>query len=78
MSCWPKAFANVQNNLTAIRERGWYPYTCILLLHYILRATMTEEMIKWEKSSGFFGDLLLKRLHNLEYLELNGKVENQL
>ena len=75
MSCWPKAFANVQNNLTAIRERGWYPYTRILLLHYILRATMTEEMIKWEKNCGLFGKKLITDLHDIHYEERYGDIK---
>ena len=35
---------------------------------------MTEDMIKWERSCGFFGDELLKKLHNVEYILDNGLV----
>lgn len=41
----------------------------------MIRHTMTEEMIQWEKDSGLFGEELLKKLHNVEYTETNGKVE---
>ena len=73
-NCWPPAFANILNNLKAIRERGWYPYTRVLLLKDVLRATMTEEMMASEIESGLFGEKLLKKLHNVYYEELNGIV----
>ena len=31
-SCFHEAFSNVQNNQKAIREQGWFPYNCNLLL----------------------------------------------
>ena len=71
---WPLAFGNVQNNLKAIVERGWYPYNRALLLHPTLRATMTEEMLVWEKKSGLFGPELIKRMHDIEYVHTNGIV----
>ena len=72
--CWPPAFADVANNCNAIVERGWYPFCRNLLLNYLLRATMTQEMLNWEKECGFFGKQLLTKLHNVEYSERNGKV----
>ena len=72
--CWPPAFADVPNNRKAISERGWNPFCRKLLLNWTLRATITEEMLNWEKNCGYFGEKLLERLHNIEYLEKNGKV----
>lgn len=71
---WPPAFANRDNNLKARRERGWYFYSRVLLLDPMIRATMTEEMIHWEKNSGLFGDMLLKSLHSVRYCESKGVV----
>ena len=72
--CWPPAFSDVDNSRKAIVERGWWPYNRVLLQHYMLRATMTEEMLRWEKLSGYFGNNLLNRLHNVEYVEDKCKV----
>ena len=57
-----------------ILDRGWWPYNRNLLLHYLLRATMTEEMFKWEQSCGYFGEKLLAKLHNVAYEDSNGIV----
>ena len=46
----------------------------MLLQHYMIPATMTEEMLTWEKQSGIFGPNLIKKLHTVRYEELNGKV----
>ena len=35
---------------------------------------MTEEMFKWEKSCGYFGEKLLAKLHNVAYEDSNGIV----
>ena len=51
---WPDGFANVKNNKKAIAERGWYPYNRNLLLNPVIRATMTEEMIRKEKEDGLY------------------------
>ena len=32
-SAWSKSFACVENNLKAIRDRGWAPLSCKLLRH---------------------------------------------
>ena len=41
---WKKAFANILNNLKAIRARGWDPYNMVLLLDPSIRASMTEDL----------------------------------
>ena len=38
-------------------------------------ATMTEEMIEWEKGSGLIGGQLKKKLHSVQYDEKNGQVK---
>lgn len=40
---WSGSFANLASNLEAIVERGWSPLNRNLLLHPLLRATMTKE-----------------------------------
>ena len=75
-TCWPKAFANVTNNQKAIRERGWLPYTRNLLFHYLLRATITEDMMEWENTCGLFGEKMLKNLHDIEYVHSPNGVIN--
>ena len=72
---WPPAFTNKVNNLKAIKERGWYQFNRNLLLHYIIRASMTEDMIVWEKNCGLFGDKLLQELHSVKYVEDKGEVK---
>ena len=74
-SCWPPAFADVINNLKAISARGWYPYTRKLLLDWQIRATITEELLEWEKTCGLMGDNLLIKLHDVQYIENELKVE---
>ena len=64
-----KGFMNVENNKKAISDRGWYPYTMNLLLDPILRATMTEEMIQWEISSGLFPSSVTESSRSLFYDE---------
>ena len=39
-----------------------------------VRAAMTEDVLNFEKESGYFGALLIKKLHNVEYLENHAKV----
>ena len=36
---------------------------------------MTQEMLKWEISCGYFGEQLIKQLHNVEYNENEGTVK---
>ena len=74
-SSWPPAFANVQNNRKAILETGWRPYNRNLLLSSVIRASMTEEMLNWEKQCGLFSDDMLARLHNVEMVETNGIIK---
>ena len=64
---WYPAFADRQNNIKAIKARGWYYYCRILLLNPIIRATMTEDMLSWERSCGLFGKEMLKELHDVCY-----------
>ena len=47
--CWHQAYGDKNSNRRAIAERGWYPYNRNLLLHPIIRASMTESMIDDEK-----------------------------
>ena len=61
--------------MKAISSRGWYPYTRKLLLDPQIRATITEELLQWEKDSGLFGDNLLQQLHNVAYTELENGIE---
>ena len=59
---------DVQNNLKAIYERGWNPLTRALLLDNVIRATVTEDMLKWEQERGLFSESQLKKYHsNLHY-----------
>ena len=67
--CWPKAFANVEHNLHAIHERGWNPLSRALLLVDVIRATITEDILKWEKNCGLFSESQIKKYHsNLSYV----------
>ena len=73
--CWPPAFADVENNLKAISKKGWYPYNRMLLLHPIIRATMTEEMIEKEKILDIFPVNRVPSLHMIQYEDSgNGKI----
>ena len=73
-ACWPLAFANVTTNKKAISERGWMPYNRVLLLNELLQATITEEMIVYEKKSNLFGPLLIKKYHKMHYAAIDGNV----
>ena len=64
-----KGFTNVQNNLKVIAFRGWNPFTMALLLDPLIRATMTEEMIEWERSSGLFPAWAIKSKSEMCYSE---------
>ena len=68
------AFCNVGSNLKAISERGWSPYNRMLLLDPLIRANMTEDMMDWERRSGFFSRKQLKTLHNVEMCVSNGTI----
>ena len=74
MKTWPKAFANVENNQKAICDRGYSPFTMALLLNPILRATMTEEMITWERESGLFPSWAIEEKRTVQYVENAGAV----
>ena len=41
----------------------------------MIRATMTEDMIEWEKKSGLFGKQLMNKLHSVYYAEIDGSVK---
>ena len=72
---WPKGFGNVENNQKAIALCGWVPFTYVLLLDPVLRATMTEEMIQWEQESGIFPSHILEASKQMSYVEdSNGRV----
>ena len=71
---WPKAFANVENNLKAISERGYHPFTLALLLDPILRATMTQEMIEWERDSGLFPLWAIEEKSVVQLVENDGVI----
>ena len=66
---WPIGFANITNNLKAIAHRGWGPFNFNLLLHPTIRATMTEEMILWERESGLFPKNVLAEAMDFCYVE---------
>ena len=59
--CWPCAFADVQNNIKAICERGWNPLSRALLFDNTIRAIITQEMLKWETEYGPFSESQLKK-----------------
>ena len=67
---WPEAFGNVQNNLKAIVERGWFPLNRILLYNPIILATMTETMIQAEVKQNIFPshiiNNLLQRIYSID------------
>ena len=52
--CWLPAFGNIESNQRAIAERGWGPFNRNLLLHPVIRASITEEMIENEKKICYF------------------------
>ena len=49
----------------------------VLLLHPLIRASMTEQLIDWEKRSGLFGKKLMNKLHTLKCVERDGTVTLQ-
>jgi hypothetical protein len=49
---WDRSFVNVVTNKLAILERGWFPLNKNLLLHPLLRATMTPNDKDEEKKTG--------------------------
>ena len=50
---------------------GWVPYSYVLLLDLVLWATMTEEMILWERDSGLFPTYITDDIKNMAYVENN-------
>lgn len=71
---WPKAFCDVKANRKAIAERGWFPLNKNLLLNPIIRATMTEGMLKNEIERGIFPLQTRPELHDVEYVVTDWKV----
>ena len=65
--CWSASFGDVDANKRAIAERGWGPYNRNLLLHPVIRASMTELMIKNEKEMCIFPQKRLNHLLDIEY-----------
>jgi hypothetical protein len=51
---WSGSFDNVETNIKAILERGWFPLNRMSLLHPEIRKTMTEKDIEEEEESGLF------------------------
>ena len=49
---YPKAFANVKNNMKVIEERRWYPYIRVLLLYPDIMTTIAEEDLDAELELG--------------------------
>ena len=41
-SAWSKSFANVENNVKAIRDRGWVPLTSTILQYPVILASKRE------------------------------------
>ena len=72
---WPPAFADVKNNLKAILETGWRPFNRHLLLSPLIRASMTEDMMKWEKECGYFSEGMLETLHDVALKEVGGIIK---
>ena len=70
---WRKAFANPVTNKRAISFRGWDPYTMSLLLEPELRATMTQEMIDWERESNMFPSSVIEQHTDMYYVEEDGR-----
>ena len=63
---WKASFADVEGNLAAIAERGWFPLTRNLLLHPRLRFTMTEEDKEVETELGIVSTMIKDILENNE------------
>ena len=73
--CWYLSFGNKTSILKAIAERGWGPYNRVLLLvHSVIRGSMTEEMIEKEKKSNLFPKERLSHLHSIHYEQTNENV----
>ena len=73
---WEGSFCDVMANRRAISERGWGPYNRNLLLHPVIRASMTEDMINNEKNMNIFPHNRLPHLLQFEYRdEGNGMVK---
>lgn len=73
--CFMTAFGNVESNRRVISDRGWAPYNRNLLLHPVIRATITEGMIEDEKKNFLFPHKRLSHLHNYHYkVQNNGHV----
>ena len=73
--CFMTAFGNVESNRRVISDRGWTPYNRNLLLHPVIRATITEGMIEDEKINMLFPHKRLSHLHNYHYKDHgNGQV----
>ena len=71
---WMKSFGNVLSNRKAIINRGWDPYTLALLLESSIRATMTDEMMEWERNSGLFPSWAVEEHTAMYYVEEDGMV----
>ena len=69
---WESSFCDVQANKRAIAQRGWGPYNRALLLHPVIRASMTLQMIENEKMSEIFPNRRLFHLHDIR-LKHEGK-----
>jgi hypothetical protein len=54
---WNHSFLKTTTNIQAIQERGWFPLNRALLLHPLLRATMTNEEKEEEKKSGLVSSI---------------------
>ena len=73
--CFMTAFGNVESNRRVISDRGWAPYNRNLLLHPVIRATITEGMLEDEKMNLLFPHERLSHLHNYHYkVQGNGAV----
>ena len=73
--CWESSFGDVSANRRAIAERGWGPYNRALLLHPVIRASMTTSMIEEEKNSPIFPHKHCKHLSKVQFQdEGNGQV----
>ena len=66
---WLDGFGNIANNLKALANRGWFPFNLMLLLDPNLRATLTEDLIKWERECNLFPSAVLDETKSLAYAE---------
>ena len=71
---WPFTFGDVDNNCKAIVSRGWWPFNRNLLLDDLICANMTEEMLVWETTCGYFTKTMLQKLHSVEMVEDNERI----